>query len=162
MVRTLPQHCSRVKDEGRVCEDKYLKLHSKCGQAISADARQYVVLHGHSNDWSSVSTTLKFYKKQLRTCKSRALSKIICNHCGKTIRKRTAGRESKKKKAISLHLSSFRVLKRNASGGEVHFEKLRLHLEDVLLADVSWRGMLRVVALPSPLRLLDIDEQVVD
>ena len=61
---------------------------------ISADARQHVVLHGHSNDWSSVSTTLKFYEEQLRMCElpgsssSRALSEIICDHCGKKSHKK--------------------------------------------------------------------------
>ena len=61
-----------------------------------------MLLHGHSNDWSSVSTTLKVYKKQFRMCElpgssSRALSEIICDPARKAIRKRTAGRESEKK-----------------------------------------------------------------
>ena len=99
-------HLKRPMDVVRYLEDELSKVESKLLnfpelklseadkvslilQAISADARQYVVLHGHSNDWSSVSTTLKFYEEQLRMCElpgsssSRALSEIICDHCGK-------------------------------------------------------------------------------
>ena len=99
-------HLKKPMDVVRYLEDELSKLESKLInfpelklseadkvslilQAISADARQYVVLHGHSNDWSSVSTTLKFYEEQLRMCElpgsssSRALSEIICDHCGK-------------------------------------------------------------------------------
>ena len=68
----------------------------------------------------------------------------------------------------SLHLSSFRVLKRrnrtvtllNASGGEivvhdvvdidVHFDKLRLHLQNVFVAHTQ-HSFLVVVIAPSPL-----------
>ena len=85
VVCTLHQHCSIVSRMEAVCEGKV----SLILQAISADARQYVALHGHSGDWSSVSTTLKFYEEQLRMCElpgsssNRALSEIICDRCGK-------------------------------------------------------------------------------
>ena len=92
VVRYLEDELSKV--ESKLINFPELKLSeadkvSLILQAISADARQYVVLHGHSNDWSSVSTTLKFYEEQLRMCElpgsssSRALSEIICDHCGK-------------------------------------------------------------------------------
>ena len=92
VVRYLEDELSKV--ESKLINFPELKLSeadkvSLILQAISVDARQYVVLHGHSNDWSSVSTTLKFYEEQLRVCElpgsssSRALSEIICDHCGK-------------------------------------------------------------------------------
>ena len=99
-------HLKKPMDVVRYLEDELSKVESKLInfpelrlseadkvslilQAISADARGYVVLHGHSGDWSSVSTTLKFYEEQLRMCElpgsssNRALSEIICDHCGK-------------------------------------------------------------------------------
>ena len=60
VVRYLEDELSKV--ESKLINFPELKLSeadkvSLILQAISADARQYVVLHGHSNDWSSVSTT---------------------------------------------------------------------------------------------------------
>ena len=99
-------HLKKPMDVVRYLEDELSKVESKLInfpelrlseadkvslilQAISAEARQYVVLRGHSGDWSSVSTTLKFYEEQLRMCElpgsssNRALSEIICDRCGK-------------------------------------------------------------------------------
>ena len=87
VVRYLEDELSKV--ESKLINFPELKLSlSIVLQAISADAMQYVVLHGHSNDWWSVSTTLKSYEEQLRMCElpgssSQALSEIICDHCSK-------------------------------------------------------------------------------
>ena len=57
-------------------------------QAIQPEVRQYVVLRGRSNDWLSLTTSLKYDEEQLRMCKTpgasnRAMSEILCDYCGK-------------------------------------------------------------------------------
>ena len=92
VVRYLEDELSKVESKLNNFPELRLSEADKVSlilQAISADARQYVVLHGHSGDWSSVSTALKFYEEQLRVCElpgsssNRALSEIICDHCSK-------------------------------------------------------------------------------
>ena len=58
-------------------------------QAIPADARQYVVLHGKAGSWKDLTDSLRYYEEQLRLCEtpassSRAMnSEVLCEHCGK-------------------------------------------------------------------------------
>ena len=41
-------------------------------QAVQPEVRQYVVLRGRSNDWLSLTTSLKYYdyEEQLRMCET--------------------------------------------------------------------------------------------
>ena len=62
-------------------------------QAIQPEVRQYVVLRGRSNDWLSLTTSLKYYEEQLRMSETlgasnRAMSEILCDYCGKKGHKR--------------------------------------------------------------------------
>ncbi len=55
-------------------------------QAIPSEVRQYVVLHGHSNDWKSLTASLKYYEEQLRMCETPANARAmdtLCEYCGK-------------------------------------------------------------------------------
>ena len=56
-------------------------------QSLSAEVRQYVVLHGKSDDWEALRKSLTYYEEQLRLCdlpgSARALSDVLCDYCGK-------------------------------------------------------------------------------
>ena len=56
-------------------------------QSLSAEVRQYVVLHGKSDDWKALRKSLTYYEEQLRLCdllgSARALSDVLCDYCGK-------------------------------------------------------------------------------
>ena len=90
--------------------DECLKLHSKCGHlkkpmdvvrsGFASDlCGCQAALHGHSNDWSSVSTALTFYEEQPRTCElGPAAAELFLKSSAiiaarKAIRKRTEQRK---------------------------------------------------------------------
>ena len=72
-------------------------------QAVSVQAREYLVLHGKTGSWSEMSASLRFYEEQLRTVElpgggvrglkgdkgrgkddaHKDKSKVVCWYCGK-------------------------------------------------------------------------------
>ena len=99
------QHIRRPTDLIRHLEDEFSRSEAKLSnfpelllseadrcsillQAVNTELRQYVVLHGKSNDWNSLCSSLKYYEEQLRLCEapggtSRSLSDTLCDYCGK-------------------------------------------------------------------------------
>ena len=80
-----------AKSESKLTNFPELKLSEadRCSvllQSLSAEVRQYVVLHGKSDDWEALRKSLTYYEEQLRLCdlpgSARALSDVLCD-CGK-------------------------------------------------------------------------------
>ncbi|CAE7304283.1 unnamed protein product [Symbiodinium sp. CCMP2592] len=81
------------KSEAKLSNFPELKLSEadRCSvllQSLSAEVRQYVVLHGSSSDWEALRKTLTYYEEQLRLCEApgssgRALQEKLCDYCGK-------------------------------------------------------------------------------
>ena len=81
------------KSEAKLSNFTELKLSEadRCSvllQSLSAEVRQYVVLHGSSSDWEALRKTLTYYEEQLRLCEApgssgRALQEKLCDYCGK-------------------------------------------------------------------------------
>ena len=80
-----------AKSESKLTNFPELKLSEadRCSvllQSLSAEVRQYVVLHGKSDDWEALRKSLTYYEEQLRLCdlpgSARALSDL-CDYCGK-------------------------------------------------------------------------------
>ena len=81
-----------AKSESKLTNFPELKLSEadRCSvllQSLSAEVRQYVVLHGKSDDWEALRKSLTYYEEQLRLCdlpgSARALSDVLCDYCGK-------------------------------------------------------------------------------
>ena len=81
-----------AKSESKLTSFPELKLSEadRCSvllQSLSAEVRQYVVLHGKSDDWEALRKSLTYYEEQLRLCdlpgSARALSDVLCDYCGK-------------------------------------------------------------------------------
>ena len=82
-----------AKSESKLTNFPELKLSEadRCSvllQSLSAEVRQYVVLHGKSDDWEALRKSLTYYEEQLRLCDlpgagARALSDVLCDYCGK-------------------------------------------------------------------------------
>ena len=84
-----------AKSESKLTNFPELKLSEadRCSvllQSLSAEVRQYVVLHGKSDDWEALRKSLTHYEEQLRLCdlpgsakSARALSDVLCDYCGK-------------------------------------------------------------------------------
>ena len=81
-----------AKSESKLTNLPELKLSEadRCSvllQSLSAEVRQYLVLHGKSDDWEALRKSLTYYEEQLRLCdlpgSARALSDVLCDYCGK-------------------------------------------------------------------------------
>ena len=103
----LHKHCNHLRKPLEIIrhlEDELAKAESKLGnfpdlrlspadkctlllQAISSEARQYVVLRGKTSTWDDLTASLKFFEEQLRLCEvpghTRAASEVLCDYCGK-------------------------------------------------------------------------------
>ena len=94
-----------AKSESKLTNFPELKLSEadRCSvllQSLSAEVRQYVVLHGKSDDWEALRKSLTYYEEQLRLCdlpgSARALSDVLCDYCvgRRDTRRSSAGRRN--------------------------------------------------------------------